>query len=104
MGEADLTSVLENLKYIPDLQGLYLMDNPLRQAVRLMAPYLLQQKKLVEVWLRGGDASEEDLNYVQKAVKEERPQLSIKVNSFIESISFPLLHEFRDYEFSDVES
>ena len=104
MGEADLSSVLENLKYIPDLQGLYLMDNPLRQAVRLMAPYLLQQKKLVEVWLRGGDASEEDLNYVQKAVKEERPQLSIKVNSFIESISFPLLHEFRDYEFSDVES
>ena len=102
MGEADLSSFLENLKYIPDLEELYLMDNPLSQAVRLMAPYLLQQKKLVTVWFRGRDASEEDWNYVQKAVKEERPQLSIKVNGFIESISFTLLHEFSDSDFSDV--
>ena len=102
MGEADLSSFLENLKYIPDLEELYLMDNPLSQAVRLMAPYLLQQKKLVTVWFRGRDASEEDWNYVQKAVKEERPQLSIKVNGFIESISFTLLHEFSDSDFSRV--
>ena len=70
MGEADLCSFLKNLKYIPDLRGLYLMDNPLSQAVRLMTPYLLQQKKLEEVWFRQGDASEEDLNYVKKAVKK----------------------------------
>ena len=70
MGEADLCSFLKNLKYIPDLRGLYLMDNPLSQAVRLMTPYLLQQKKLEKVWFRQGDASEEDLNYVQKAVKK----------------------------------
>ena len=89
MGEADLSSVLENLKYIPDLQQLSLRDISLRQAVRLMAPYLLQQKKLVRVWFRRGDASEEDLNYVQKAVKEKRPQLSIQVNSLIK---FPLFH------------
>ena len=78
MDEADLCSFLENLKYIPDLQYLYLMDNPLGQPVRLMAPYLLQQKKLVRVRFRRGDVSEEDLNYVQKAVKEKRPQLSIE--------------------------
>ena len=78
MGEADLRSFLENLKYIPDLQGLYLMDNPLGEAVRLMTPYLLQQKKLEKVYFRRGDVSEEDLNYVQEAAKEKRPQLSIE--------------------------
>ena len=90
MGEAGLCSFLENLKYIPDLRGLYLMDNPLSQAVRLMTPYLLQQKKLEEVWFRQGDASEEDLNYVQKAVKEKRPQLRIEVKDLSASISFLL--------------
>ena len=90
MGEADLCSLLENLKYIPDLQDLYLMDNPLGQAVRLMAPYLLEQKKLVLVWFRQGDASEEDLDYVQKAVEEKRPQLSIEVNDLSTFISFLL--------------
>ncbi|XP_073227838.1 NLR family CARD domain-containing protein 4-like [Porites lutea] len=78
MDEADLCSFLENLKYIPDLQYLYLMDNPLGQPVRLMVPYLLQQKKLEMVRFRRGDVSEEDLNYVQKAVQEKRPQLSIE--------------------------
>ena len=88
MGEADLSSFLENLKYIPDLQQLYLMDNPLSQAVRLMAPYLLKLKKLGTVRFREGDVSEEDLNYVQKAVKEKRPQLRIKVHGLKDSISF----------------
>ena len=88
MGEADLCSFLENLKYIPDLRGLYLMDNPLSQAVRLMTPYLLQQKELVSVWFREGDASEEELNYVQEAVKEKRPQLSIEVKDLGDSFSF----------------
>ena len=99
MGEADLSSFLENFKYIPDLQELSLRDISLRQAVRLMAPYLLQQKKLVRVWFRRGDASEEDLNYVQKAVEEKRPQLNIDVNG---SIAFFLLHEFSDFDFRDV--
>ena len=102
MGEADLCSFLENLKYIPDLQGLYLMDNPLSQAVRLMAPYLLQQKKLERVCFRLGDVSEEDLNYVQKAVKEKRPQLRIDVYRLYDCISFSLFHEFQYFEFSDV--
>ena len=90
MGEADLCSFRKNLKYIPDLRGLYLMDNPLRQAVRLMTPYLLQQKKLEAVWFRQGDASEEDLNYVQKAVKEKRRRLSIRVCNPGDGISFGL--------------
>ena len=101
MGEADLCSFLENLKYIPDLQGLYLMDNPLSQAARLMAPYLPQQKKLVEVCFRRGDVSEEDLNYVQEAVKEKLPQLRIEVYGLSDSVSFPLLHKLRDSQFSD---
>ena len=99
MGEADLCSFLENLKYIPDLQKLYLMDNPLSQAVRLMAPYLLQQKKLKEVCFRQGDASEKDLNYVQEAVKEKLPQLRIEVKDLHSSVSFPLLYKLRDSEF-----
>ena len=90
MGEADLCSFLENLKYIPDLQDLYLMNNPLGQAVRLMAPHLLKQKKLERVYFRRGDFSEEDLNYVQKAAKEKRPQLSIKVIDLGTRISFQL--------------
>ena len=92
MGEADFCSFLENLKYIPDLQDLYLVDNPLRQAVRLMVPYLLEQKKLVRVYFREGDVSEEDLNYVQEAVKVKRPQLNIKAINI--STSFVFLNEF----------
>ena len=90
MDEADLFGVLENLKYIPYLGHLYLMDNPLSQAVRLMAPHLLKQNKLEKVYFRRGDFSEEDLNYVQKAVKEKRPQLSIEVIDLGTSISFQL--------------
>ena len=101
MGEADLCSLLENLKYIPDLQDLNLMDNPLSQAVRLMAPYLLQQKKLVPVSFRQGDASEEDLNYVRKAVKEKLPQLRIEVLNLRSSVSIALLHDLPDSEFGD---
>ena len=101
MGEADLCSFLENLKYIPHLRGLYLMDNPLHQAVRLMTPYCLQQKKLQDVWFRQGDVSEEDLNYVQEAVKEKLPQLTIDVHGLIDCVSFRLLHKLRDSEFRD---
>ena len=90
MDEADLFGVLENLKYIPYLGHLYLMDNPLSQAVRLMAPHLLKQNKLEKVYFRRGDFSEEDLNYVQKAVKEKRPQLSIEVIDLGTSISLQL--------------
>ena len=90
MDEADLIGLLENLKYIPYLGHLYLLDNPLSQVVRLMAPHLLKQNKLEKVYFRRGDFSEEDLNYVQKAVKEKRPQLSIEVVDPGTSISFQL--------------
>ena len=90
MDEADLFGLLENLKYIPYLGHLYLLDNPLGQVVRLMAPHLLKQNKLEKVYFRRGDLSEEDLNYVQKAVNEKRPQLSIEVVDPGTSISFQL--------------
>ena len=75
--EADLSGLLENLKFTPDLRMLYLMGNPLGRAVRSMIPYLLEQQKLEEVYFEQGDCSEEDLKYVQEAVKEKRPQLII---------------------------
>ena len=90
MDEADLCGLLENLNDIPYLGHLYLLDNPLSQVVRLMAPHLLKQNKLEKVYFRRGDLSEEDLNYVQKAVNEKRPQLSIEVVDPGTSISFQL--------------
>ena len=45
MGEADLSGLLENLKFTPDLESLYLKGNPLGHAVRSMIPYLLQTWK-----------------------------------------------------------
>ena len=78
MAEADLFDLLENLKFTPDLRYLLLMSNPPGHAVRSMIPYLLEQQKLEEVYLGKGDCSEEDLKYVQEAVKEKRPKLIIR--------------------------
>ena len=80
MGEADLSDLLENLKFTPDLRSLHLMGNPVGHAVRSMIPYLLGQQKLEVVYFRPGDCSEEDLKYVQEAVKEKRPRLKIKTS------------------------
>ena len=78
MGEGDLSGLLENLKFTPDLRSLHLMGNPVGHAVRSMIPYLLGQQKLEVVYFRRGDCSEEDLKYVQEAVKEKQPQLKIE--------------------------
>ena len=80
MGEADLSDLLENLKFMPDLISLSLMGNPLGRAVRSMVPYLINQQKLEELYFRRGDCSEEDLKHVQKAVKGKRPPLKIEFN------------------------
>ena len=80
MGEADLSDLLENLKFTPYLNFLHLKRNPLGHAVRSMVPYLIEQKKLEVVYFRPGDCSEEDLKYVQEAVKEKRPRLKIKTS------------------------
>ena len=77
MGEGDLSGLLENLEFTPDLRSLHLRGNPVGHAVRSMIPYLLGQQKLEVVYFRPGDCSEEDLKYVQEAVKEKRPQLTI---------------------------
>ena len=83
MGEADLSDMLENLKFTPDLHSLYLSGNRLGDAVRSMIPYLLKQQKLEVVFFEEGDCSEEDLTYVQEAVKEKRPRqlISFTVSS-----------------------
>ena len=79
MDEADLSDVLKNLKFTPDLRVLSLMGNPLGHAVISMIPYLMEQKNLQLVYFRRGDCSEKDLQYVREAVKEKRPQLKIKM-------------------------
>ena len=78
MGEADLSDLLKNLKFTPDLRILSLIGNPLGHAVRSMIPYLMEQKNLEVVYFQPGDCSEEDLKYVQEAVKEKRPRLNIE--------------------------
>ena len=78
MCEADLSVLLKNLKFTPDLQRLYLRGNPLGHAIRSMIPYLLKQQNLEEVHFRKGDCSQEDFDYVQNAVKERRLQLRIE--------------------------
>ena len=80
MCEADLSDLLKNLKFTPDLRTLSLKGNPLGHAVRSMIPYLIEQQKLELLYFRRGDCSEEDLKYVQEAVKEKRPQLKIETS------------------------
>ena len=46
MGEADLSDLLENLKFTPNLRSLSLIGNPLGHAIRSMIPYLIESKNL----------------------------------------------------------
>ena len=80
MGEADLCSLLDNLKFIPNLWTLSLRGNPLGQAVRLMVPYLLNQQHLGFLHFRQGDCSEKHLNYVQEALKARKIEQEIEAN------------------------
>ena len=80
MGEADLCSLLDSLKFIPNLVSLSLMGNPQGQAVRLMVPYLLNQQHLTFLLFRPGDCSEEHLNYVWEAIKAIRSDYGFEEN------------------------
>ena len=80
MGEADLSGLLENLKFTPDLRSLHLKGNPVGHAIRSMIPYLFEQQKLEEVYFPPEDFSEENLRYVQEAVKEKRPRLNFETS------------------------
>ena len=80
MGKADLSDLLENLKFTPNLRSLSLIGNPLGHAIRSMIPYLIEQQKLEVVYFRPWDCSEEDLKYVQEAIKEKRPRLEIEMS------------------------
>ena len=80
MGEADLSGLLENLKFTPDLRSLHLMGNPVGHAVRSMIPYLFEQQNLEVVYFGRGDCSKKNLKYVQKAVQKKRPRLKIKMS------------------------
>ena len=78
MGETDLFSLFENMKFIPKLRRLSLKGNPLGHAVRQIVPHLLKLQSLRRVFFEpGNDCSEEDLDYVREAVKGKVPQLKI---------------------------
>ena len=79
IGEADVPGLLENLKFMPDLRVLYLWDNSLGPAIRLMVPYLLKHQNLESVVFSQMGCSIADLDFVQNAVNEKRPQLRIKI-------------------------
>ena len=78
MDEADLSGLLENFKFTPNLRSLHLRRNPVGHAVRSMIPYLFEQQKLEVVYFPRGDCSEKNLRSVQEAVKEKRPRLKIE--------------------------
>ena len=80
MGQADLSDLLENLKFTPNLRSLSLIGNPLGHAIRSMIPYLIEHQNLEVVYFRPWDCSEEDLEYVQEAVKEKRPRPEIEMS------------------------
>ena len=80
MDEADLSGLLENLKFTPNLRSLHLMGNPVGLAVRSMIPYLFEQQKLKVLYFQLGDCSEENLRSVQEAFKEKRPRLKIETS------------------------
>ena len=77
IGEADVPGLLENLKFMPDLRVLHLWNNSLGPAIRLMVPYLLKHQNLESVVFPR--CSIADLDFVQNAVNEKRPQLRIKI-------------------------
>ena len=78
IGEADLNGLLKNLKFMPDLRVLHLWANPLGPGIRLMVPYLLEHQNLQSVVFPIPQmCSTKDLDYVQNAVDEKRPQLRI---------------------------
>ena len=75
MNEPDFRGLLENVKFIPHLEDLYLVGSKLGDQVRSILPYLEKLKKLESVRFGPQDCSEEDLDYVQEAVKEQQRQL-----------------------------
>ena len=82
MDEADLSGLLENLKFTPDLRSLHLRRNPVGHAVRSMIPYLFEQQKLEVVYFPRGDCAEKNLRSVQEAVKEKLPRLKIEMSRY----------------------
>ena len=77
IGEADLNGLLKNLEFMPDLRVLHLWGNSLGPGIRLMVPYLLEHQNLQSV-VFPQMYSTKDLDYVQNAVNEKRPQLRIE--------------------------
>ena len=78
INESDFSGLLENMKFIPDMEFLHLAGNSLGNKVRSMVPHLPKLPNLRTIRFGLEDCSEEDLDYIQEAVREKLPKLQLE--------------------------
>ena len=80
MDEADLLGLLENMKWLPELEHLILKGIALRHSIRSLVPQILKLKNLKMLFLKTDeDFSREELCYVQEAFEGKLAHLRIEV-------------------------
>ena len=80
MDEANLLGLLENMKWLPELEHLILKGIALRHSIRSLVPQILKLKNLKMLFLKTDEVfSREELCYVQEAFKEKLAHLRIEV-------------------------
>ena len=79
LGGVDLCRLLESSQFISNLQHLDLSFNRLGRAVRVIVSYLDKLPKLRELLIYDNSSNSlKDLEYVRKAAKELRPEISVQ--------------------------
>ena len=78
LGGVGLRLLLEGFQFIPNLQHLNLSFNRLGRAVRAIVSYLDKLPELRELLIYDNSANSLDLEYVCKAAKELRPEISVQ--------------------------
>ena len=80
MDEAVLLGLLENMKWLPELEHLILKGIALRHSIRSLVPQILKLKNLKMLFLKTDeDFSKEELCYVQEAFEGKLAHLRIEV-------------------------
>ena len=80
MDEAVLLGLLENMKWLPELEHLILMGIALCHSIRSLVPQILKLKNLEMLFLKTDeDFSKEELCYVHEAFKGKLAHLRIEV-------------------------
>ena len=81
--ERDLSELLANFRFVPDLSMLNLSHNPLGHAVRSIVPHISNLQKLQFLWIENTSYSGEDLNYVRGALQQALPKLIIRSDNYV---------------------